>query len=150
MLILNIINFFQDYYKSVESSTIITTVITWIAGIAAFYYQNKKKEQLEKTIEKQKGQINSELTKQQGQINSEIETLKQKLNDKSHISQKKFDLELDIYKKLSYSIVNSYDDSSFLLPTFDQVPQDENEKIKLMKDREDEFVKSFNDFSKVS
>ncbi|AYM03686.1 hypothetical protein [Levilactobacillus yiduensis] len=79
----------------------------------------------------------------------ELESVKQQLNDKSHISQKRFDLELEVYKDLSKSLVAAYDSSSLLQPIMDSLPEKPEEQLEVMKHREKDFVQAFNDFSRV-
>ncbi len=78
-----------------------------------------------------------------------MESLKQKLNDKSHVSQKRFDLELEIYRELSKSLVEAYDTSNLLQPIMDNLPEKTDEKLKIMKKRDTEFAQAFNNFSKI-
>ncbi|MFC6288783.1 hypothetical protein [Levilactobacillus angrenensis] len=79
----------------------------------------------------------------------ELESMRHQLSDKSHISQKRFDLELEIYKDLSKSLIAAYDASSLLQPIMDSLPEKPDDQLAVMKQRDEDFVQAFNDFSRV-
>lgn len=83
------------------------------------------------------------------QADTKIESLKQELTNKGHYSQAMFDTELDVYKKLSEKLVKAYDDSSWLQPQMDSLPEDEAEQLKIMHQRDRNFSDSFNALSIV-
>lgn len=80
----------------------------------------------------------------------ELESMRHQLSDKSHISQKRFDLELEIYKDLSKSLIAAYDASSLLQPIMDSLPEKSDDQLVVMRQRNKDFVQAFNDFSRAS
>ncbi|ETY74137.1 hypothetical protein LFAB_08855 [Lactiplantibacillus fabifermentans T30PCM01] len=99
-----------------------------------FYVQNK--------LFKNNESLKNELAEQQV-------LLKEQVENRQYTSQKRFDLELDIYKEMFDSLINAYDDFSVLMPMLDIGFLDEESKKKVMLERRKHFVESFDRFSKV-
>ncbi|MGA3435570.1 hypothetical protein ACA590_11610 [Lactiplantibacillus plantarum] len=97
-------------------------------------------------IQKKLSQSNTSL---KSALDNQQLLLKEQVENRQYTSQKRFDLEVEIYKELFNSLITASDDFSALMPLLDTSFPDEKSKKKEITNRWKIFNDSFNTFSKV-
>ncbi len=83
------------------------------------------------------------------QLSEELEKYKAKLDKRKYISNKKFEVELSIYRDLVKAIVDMTEAAYLLFPALDYLPPNKDEERKVLIDRYNRSIDKYNSASEI-
>lgn len=96
------------------------------------------------------GIIADKISKQYShRLAEELEKYKSELDKRKYVSNKRFEIELAIYRDLVSAVINMTETTYALFPSFDSVPSDPYEQAKMWIDRYKNAIRKYNEASEI-
>lgn len=124
---------------------------TVVAGIIIRFFSNRIADrigkryeaELTKSIEKYKFELSKEVEAYKAELNKEYAAITTSLGKKQYISEKRFDMEFEIFQRLSLAYAEMVRDISTMIPAgIAYYPQDHEEKLRVQEKQYKEAVRS--------